>query len=41
MSDSIPGAQLAVIPGAGHLPNTETPEEFNDILRRFLADHGL
>lgn len=41
MSDSIPGAQLAVIPGAGHLPNMETPEVFNDILRAFLLQYDL
>jgi len=40
MSDNIPGAQLAVIPGAGHLPNMETPEVFNDILHAFLVQHG-
>jgi pimeloyl-ACP methyl ester carboxylesterase len=37
MSDNIPGAQLAVIDGAGHLPNMEAPKEFNRILASFLA----
>lgn len=41
MSDNIPGAQLAVIPGAGHLPNMETPDVFNKILREFLQQHDL
>lgn len=36
MSDAIPGAQLAVIPGAGHLPNMEKPDEFNTIVNSFL-----
>jgi len=38
MSDNIPGAQLAVIDGVGHLPNMEAPEEFNRLLQRFLSD---
>jgi pimeloyl-ACP methyl ester carboxylesterase len=33
----IRGARLAVIPGAGHLPNLEAPEAFNRILSGFLA----
>ncbi len=37
MSDNIPGARLARIPGAGHLPNMEAPEAFNDILEEFIA----
>ena len=37
MSDGIPGAQLAVIDGAGHLPNMEKPEAFNAIVADFLA----
>lgn len=37
MHSIIPGSALAVIPGAGHLPNLERPEEFNDALERFLA----
>lgn len=37
MSDSIPGASLAVIEGAGHLPNMEAPEEFNRVLDLFLS----
>lgn len=36
MSDNIPGAQLVVIEGAGHLPNMESPEEFNRQLEGFL-----
>jgi pimeloyl-ACP methyl ester carboxylesterase len=37
MSDAIPDAQLAVIAGAGHLPNMEEPETFNKILSSFLT----
>ncbi|MCA9878322.1 MAG: alpha/beta fold hydrolase [Thermomicrobiales bacterium] len=32
----IPGAQLAVLPNASHLPQMEHPERFNDILLGFL-----
>ncbi|HVU97896.1 MAG TPA: alpha/beta fold hydrolase [Puia sp.] len=38
MSDNIPGAQLAVIDGAGHLPNMEATQEFNRRLEQFLSD---
>jgi len=33
----ISGARLEIIPGAGHLPNQEQPERFNEVLDRFLA----
>ena len=33
----IPGAQSVVIPDAGHHPNLEHPELFNQIVRTFLA----
>lgn len=32
----IKGAELAMIPGAGHLPSMETPEAFNSVLLGFL-----
>jgi pimeloyl-ACP methyl ester carboxylesterase len=35
MHDAIPGAWLAVIPGAGHVSNLEEPIEFNAVLRDF------
>lgn len=35
MTEAIPGARLAVLEGAGHLSNMESPEEFN----RLLAAH--
>lgn len=37
MSDRIPGARLEIIPDAGHLPNLEQPERFNQALWRFLS----
>ncbi len=37
MVDSIPGAELVIIPQAGHLPNLEQPEAFNQALRAFIA----
>jgi 3-oxoadipate enol-lactonase len=36
IADAIPGAQLAVIPSAGHLSNIEEPRIFNEIVLRFL-----
>ena len=38
MSEPIPDAQLAVIPGAGHLPNMEKPDEFNKVVYAFLKE---
>lgn len=32
----IPNARFVAIPDAGHLPNLETPEPFNKVLREFL-----
>ncbi|MEI6665584.1 MAG: alpha/beta hydrolase [Chloroflexota bacterium] len=37
MAEQIPGAQLEVIEGVGHLSNIEGAEEFNRILREFLV----
>jgi len=34
----IPGARLSVIPGAAHLSAVEAPEEFNALVRDFLAE---
>jgi 3-oxoadipate enol-lactonase len=33
----IPGAQIAIIPHAGHLSNLEQPENFFEVVRSFLA----
>lgn len=35
LHDSIPGARLAIIPGAGHLSNVEAPARFNAEVRDF------
>jgi len=37
---AIPGAELVVIPGAGHLSSIEAPEEFNARVRRFTRSVG-
>jgi len=36
IADSIPGAQLVLIPNAGHVPHLEVPETFNRELLKFL-----
>jgi pimeloyl-ACP methyl ester carboxylesterase len=36
----IPGAELAVIDGAGHLVNVDSPEQFATEVRAFLARHA-
>jgi pimeloyl-ACP methyl ester carboxylesterase len=35
--EAIPGAELAIIPNAGHLSNMEQPEVFNAHVRRFAS----
>ena len=37
MAGKIPGAQLAVIDGAGHAPPVTHPDAFNAVLRSFLT----
>lgn len=37
MAQTIPGARLEIIPGAGHLPPVERPEEVTNRLREFLT----
>jgi 3-oxoadipate enol-lactonase len=37
--DALPDSRLVVIPSAGHLPNIEQPQAFNDALLGFL-EHG-
>lgn len=37
LHDGIPGAEMAIIRDAGHLPALEQPREFNGALWRFLA----
>jgi pimeloyl-ACP methyl ester carboxylesterase len=41
MADQIPGAQLEVIEGAGHISNLEAPREFNRLLRPHLVRSGV
>jgi 3-oxoadipate enol-lactonase len=36
MQRAIRGAELVILPRAGHLSNLEQPEAFNDALARFL-----
>ncbi len=38
LSGVIHGAQLVVIPDAGHLPNEENPAAFNQAVRTFLEE---
>jgi 3-oxoadipate enol-lactonase len=40
MAQAIPGAQLAIIPRAGHLPPVEQPAETTRSLREFLGSLG-
>ena len=39
--EQIPGAELHVFEGAGHLTFSEFPEEFNAVTLGFLARHPL
>lgn len=41
LAAAIPGARLAVIPDAAHLPQMERPELFNEIVLGFLLGLGL
>jgi 3-oxoadipate enol-lactonase len=41
LSTTIPRADSARFPGSAHLPSVEQPEEFERILRQWLAQHGL
>jgi pimeloyl-ACP methyl ester carboxylesterase len=36
---AIPGAELAIIPNAGHLSNMEQPDAFNVHVRHFCLEH--
>jgi pimeloyl-ACP methyl ester carboxylesterase len=39
LEEAIPGAELVVIPGAGHMANLERPERFNEAVRAFCRAH--
>jgi len=36
-----PDAELAVIPGAGHLPNLDRPDAYSELCRQFLTRHCM
>lgn len=38
MADLIPNARLAIIPAAGHLPNLEQPDQFNESISAFVLN---
>jgi pimeloyl-ACP methyl ester carboxylesterase len=38
MAALVPGARLAVVPGAGHVSNQEQPGAFNDLVEAFLDE---
>ena len=37
LHEAIPGSQLEVIPGCGHLPHVEKPDEFSRLLLAHLS----
>ena len=41
LHDQIPGSELVLLPGAGHVCNIDAAEPFNAVLRRFLQRHAL
>jgi 3-oxoadipate enol-lactonase len=41
LATEIPGAERAHIPGAGHLPSLERPDEFDRVVLAFLCQHGV
>ena len=40
LAETIPGARLVEIPGAGHFPQLEQPVPVNAAIREFLAELG-
>ena len=38
IADTIPGAELALLPGLGHVPHIQAPEVFNAALLKFLRE---
>jgi pimeloyl-ACP methyl ester carboxylesterase len=40
MHKAIAGSELAILPQAGHLPNLEVSQKFNEVVTRFL-DHRI
>jgi pimeloyl-ACP methyl ester carboxylesterase len=41
MAAKIPGARLSVVEGAGHSPNLDRPDAFEQVVGDFLDEHGL
>lgn len=41
LAKELPGAELAIIPDSGHLPQEETPQAFIDAVRGYLNRSGL
>jgi len=39
MVAAIPGAQIAVLPGAGHVSAVERPDDFNNVVGDFVLEH--
>jgi 2-succinyl-6-hydroxy-2,4-cyclohexadiene-1-carboxylate synthase len=39
MAERIPSARVRLVPGAGHAPQLEAPDEFTALLREFLDEH--
>jgi pimeloyl-ACP methyl ester carboxylesterase len=39
LSAALPRAELAVIKGAGHLPNLDRPNEYSEVCRGFFDRH--
>ena len=38
IADTIPGGELALLPGLGHVPHIQAPEGFNAALLKFLRE---
>lgn len=40
LHEAIPGSQLAIIPGVGHVSNLEAPDQFTTLVRDFCRSHA-
>jgi pimeloyl-ACP methyl ester carboxylesterase len=40
IADTIPGAELSLLPGLGHVPHIQSPEVFNAALLKFLNENA-
>jgi 3-oxoadipate enol-lactonase len=40
LAEAIPGAELHILAGAGHLANLERPADFNRLVEEFVAPLG-